>query len=227
MYLPTKSLFTLAMKSSGLKSRSSTFALSFGDVIAQPFRVHAEAEVAQRVDARAARFRHLVARDGDEAVNVDVVRRLVAGELEHRRPEQGVEVDDVLADEVDHLGVRRGEEFLEAARLAVLAGLAGVEIVFQAREIADRRIQPDIQILFLPDVGNADAEVGRVARDVPVGERLLALALEPFLRFVRNLRLEPVRLVDPFAKKLLALGIGQPAEVVLGGLQYRLRARER
>src|SRR6266581_7844042 len=42
------------------------------DVIAQPLRVHAEAEVAQRVDARAARFRHLVARDGDETVNVDV-----------------------------------------------------------------------------------------------------------------------------------------------------------
>src|SRR6266581_894910 len=133
----------------------------------------------------------------------------------------------VLTDEVDHLRVRRGEEFLEAARLAVLAGFAGVEIVFQARKIADRRIQPDIQILFLPDVGNPNSEVGRVARDVPVGERLLALALEPFLRFVRNLRLEPVRLVDPLAKKLLAFGIGEPEEVMLGGLQYRLRARER
>src|SRR5205823_14685723 len=101
---------------------------------------------------------HLVARDGDEAVDVDLVGRLVTGKFQHRRPEQGVEVDDVLADEVDHLRVPRGKELREAARLAALARLAGIEIVFQRGEVADRRVEPDVEI-FSRKAGDRDAEV--------------------------------------------------------------------
>ena len=73
---------------------------------------------------------HLLAADGDEAVHIDAVRHLVARELEHRRPEQHVEVDDVLADEVDLLGVRVGG-IRRTNRLAVGRRPAAVEVVFQ------------------------------------------------------------------------------------------------
>src|SRR5437773_1690989 len=191
------------------------------NVIPQPLRIHSELEIAERVDPRAARFRHLVARDGDETVHVDVVRRLVAGVLEHGRPEQGVEVDDVLADEVDHLGAAAGlHEGVEVDPPAVA-------VVLQAREVSDRGVEPDVQVFLFLDTGNPDSEIRRVARDVPVGERLVAFALEPLFRFVRHLWLEPAGLVGPLAQEFLAFRIGELEEVVLRRLQYRFRAGER
>ena len=47
-----------------------------GNVVTEPLGVHAEFEIAQRVDTRAAALAHLLAADGDEAVHVDVVRTL-------------------------------------------------------------------------------------------------------------------------------------------------------
>jgi len=60
-------------------------------------------------------FDIFVARHGDEAVDVYVVGHFVwpARVLQHRRPEQGVEVDDVLADEMDLLGLRVLQQLLE------------------------------------------------------------------------------------------------------------------
>ena len=53
-YLPIKSLFTRSMKSSALKSMSSLRARQLGgQVVAQPFGVHAQAQVLERVQARA------------------------------------------------------------------------------------------------------------------------------------------------------------------------------
>src|SRR6185437_8873948 len=103
------------------------------DVVPEPFRVHAHGQVPQRVDPGAAGFGHLLAVHGQVAVNVDVIRHFVgrAGELEHRRPEQRVEVDDVLADEMNLLSVGRSEEILEAAQLAARTRLAAVEVAFQ------------------------------------------------------------------------------------------------
>jgi hypothetical protein len=86
----------------------------------------------------------------------------VAGEIQHRRPEQQVEGNDVLADEVYLLGRRVVEEGLE-----VDAFLA--EVVLQAGQVADRRVQPDVEELARC-IRNRDAEVGRVARDIPVGQ---------------------------------------------------------
>ena len=42
-----------------------------------------------------------------------------------------------------------------------------VEVVLQRGQVADRRVQPDIEVLARR-VGDLDAEVGRVAADVPV-----------------------------------------------------------
>ncbi len=198
-----------------------------GDVVAQPLRVHPELEVLERADAGAAGLRHLLAGERDEAVHVHVVRHAVGrpGELEHRRPEQRVEVDDVLADEVDLLGVRGGQECFERPRLALGLRLAGIEVVLERGEIADRRVEPDVEVL--PGrVGDRDAEVGRIARDVPVGERLVAFALEPFLRLVRHLRLQPA-VLRPRLEERDALRIRELEEVVLGRLQHRRCAGER
>src|SRR3954468_17912687 len=129
------------------------------------------------------------------------VGRLVARELEHRRPEERMEIDDVFADEVDHLrAAARLHELVEVEALLLA-------VVLEAREVADRRVEPNVQILLLRDVGHADAEVGRIARDVPVGERAFTLSLEPFLRLVHDLRLQAPGGVDPALDERLALGI--------------------
>ena len=160
-------------------------------------------------------------------MDVDVIRHLVgvACELEHRWPEQGVKIDDVLADEVNLLGVRGGEELLEAARLAVGARLAEREVVLERGEVADGGIEPDIEVLA-GRVGDRDAEIGRIARDVPVAQAQLAAARKPLARLVGDLRLQAPRGSEPAPEESHASGIGQPEEEVLGSLQHRARAGE-
>src|SRR3972149_3697036 len=60
--------------------------------------------------------------------------------------------------------------------------------MLEAGEIADRRIQPDVEVLSRR-IRYGDAEVGRIARDVPVAECLVLLAVEPLLRPVSDLAL--------------------------------------
>jgi hypothetical protein len=75
---------------------------------------------------------------------------------------------------------------------------APVEIVLERRQIADRRVEPDVEVLARR-VGDLDPEVGRVAADVPVGEAAVAVLvdLEPFADLVQHLGLEPPRRVGP------------------------------
>ncbi len=88
------------------------FAAELGrQVVAQPLGVHAELQVLQRVQAGAPALAHLLAVvDGEKAVHKHGVGHLAAAELQHGRPEQRVEGDDVLADEVVLLGGRVGHE---------------------------------------------------------------------------------------------------------------------
>ena len=95
-----------------------------------------------------------------KAVHEDLVRHLAAAELQHGRPEQRVEGDDVLADEVDLLHRGVGHVGLEVQA-------AAVEQVLQRRQVTDRRVEPDVEVLARR-VGDLNAEVGRVAADVPV-----------------------------------------------------------
>ena len=136
------------------------------DVVAQPLGIEPEVEVDVGAHARAARLRHLLAGGRDEAVDEHVVRHLVrrARELEHRRPEQRVEIDDVLADEMILIDVGALQKCIESD-----ADLR--EVRLEAREIADRRVEPDVEVLA-GRIRDLDAEVRRVARDVPVGEPL-------------------------------------------------------
>src|SRR5690606_20571495 len=92
-------------------------------------------------------------------------------------PEQAVEVDDVLADEVVQFGVRAGpQQLLERGFVeAGLAAAAGQRE--QAGEVADRRVEPDVEVLARM-AGDLEAEVGRVAGNVPVAQA--ALGVDPF-----------------------------------------------
>src|SRR5690606_24654220 len=77
-----------------------------GEVVAQRLRVESAVEVGARHHERAARLAHLRAVHHQVAVHVQPVGQAQAVVAEHRRPEQAVEVDDVLADEVAQLGLR-------------------------------------------------------------------------------------------------------------------------
>ena len=74
------------------------------EVVAQVLRVQV-LEIGARLDEGAARLGHLLAVHGQEAVREDRGRGAEARAAQHGRPEQGVEVDDVLADEVVQLGL--------------------------------------------------------------------------------------------------------------------------
>ena len=131
-------------------------------------------EIRPRVDERALRLRHLLAVHREEAVHEDLVGLLEPRDVEHPRPEQAVEADDVLADEVVALGLRVLPPVLEL--LAVpLAPVA------ERGEVADRRVDPDVEELAgVP--GDLEAEVRRVARNAPAAQGLP----EPLEELVRD-----------------------------------------
>ena len=133
------------------------------------------------LDKGAARLGHLRAVDRHVAVHEQVGRLTELAAFQHRRPEQAVEVDDVLADKVIQLG--RGvflPVFVEAGGVAAL-----VAQVLEGAHVADRRVQPDVEV-FARRVRNFEAEVRRIAGDVP----LLQAGLKPLLHFVRHLLLQ-------------------------------------
>src|SRR5690606_29018207 len=140
--------------------------------------------------------------DRQKAVGPNRARPAEPGAVQHGRPEQGVEVEDVLADEVVHLGGRAGPA--EAVEIDPLT----VAQVAKAGEIADRRVQPDVEVL----VGlarNEETEVRGVTGDVPVAQA----RVEPLLELVLNLALYVS------SRRPLAQHVGEivePDEVVLG-----------
>jgi len=94
--------------------------------------------------------------------------------------------------------------------------------LLEAAHVADRCIQPHVEILARR-VRDLEAEIGRVARDVPVGELVVALGAQPFLHLVGGLGLQRAA-ARPFAQELLAAGGGELEEVMVGIAQFRLGA---
>ena len=170
-------------------------------------------QVALGSDESTARFRHLLAVDGEEAVREHLGRRAVAGVLQGCRPEQGVEIEDVLANEMVELGLAAGlPVFVE-----VQPGLAGE--VLETGHVADRRIEPDIEILARR-IRNLEAEIRRIARDIPVRQT----GCEPFAHLVGGFGLQRAG-TCPALEEFLALG--QLEEVMLGLLAHRRCAGNR
>ncbi len=181
-----------------------------GEVVAQVFGIQV-IQVGARLDEGAAGLGHLLAVDGKETVDVQRRRLAVAGAFEHGRPEQRMEVDDVLADEVVQLG------------RAVL-GPVGVEVqvvatvaeILEAGHVADGRVQPDIEVLAR-GIGNLEAEVGRIAGDVP----FLQAGVQPFGDLVGHRFLQGAA-AGPALEHLGE--VGKLEEEVLGFAQHRGRA---
>jgi len=178
-----------------------------GVVVAQVFRVQV-VQVGSGLDEGAARLGHLGAVDGQVAVHVDCSRLAEAGTFEHGRPEQGVEVDDVLADEVIQLGL--GAFVPESVEVQLRAACAQV---LEAGHVADWRVQPDVEILARL-ARDLEAEVRRITRDVP----LLQAGIQPFGKLVGHGVLQ-----GSAAGPLLQHGleVRQLEEEVLGIAQHR------
>ena len=192
-----------------------------GEVVAQPLRVEALLQVAGGGDEGPTRLAHLLAIHGQKAMGEDVGRRAVAGEVQHGRPEQRVKVEDVLADEVVLLGGAVGPRPLGKIQALTYADL------LEAGVVADRRIEPDVEVLARR-VRDLEAEVGRVARDVPVAQLGFAAFLaHPLPHLVARLRLQPVGVLCPLAQKGLAARVGQLEEMVLRRLAHGRRAAYR
>src|SRR5580692_1594664 len=122
-------------------------------------------QVAARGDESAARFRHLLAVDGEESMRVYRGRAAHPRGLQHRRPEKRVKIQNVLANEVMQFCARVDIEEIVELKTGARTQLR------EARQISDRRIEPDVEILARR-VRNLEAEVRRVARDVPVPQAL-------------------------------------------------------
>ncbi len=97
-----------------------------------------------------------------------------AGAIEHRWPEQCMEIDDVFADEVMHFGGGIG-----APKFVEIQVWCRVAEVSKTPHVADRRIEPNIKILTgFP--WNLETKVWRVATDVPVMKAII----EPLINFI-------------------------------------------
>ena len=86
-------------------------------------------------------------------MNKNLIRPLETSCAKHSRPEEAVEANDVLADEVIKLG------------LGIVPHLQAPEIL-QGSDVADGSIHPDIEELVLI-ARNLETKVGSVARNAP------------------------------------------------------------
>ena len=176
-------------------------------VVAKPLGVHANGEVFQRIDAGPTTFAHFFAAHGDKAMHENVVGRFAVAKVQHRGPKERVKVGDVFANEVVLLHVGAGHEVLKAARLTPRQGATVDKVIFECGQIAHRCIKPDIKVLAR-GIGDFNAEVGRIATDVPVAQTAQALLVggEPLLDLVGHFTLK-FAILGPFFEVVHALGV--------------------
>ena len=132
-----------------------------------------------------------------------------------------MEVGDVLTDDVNLLGCRCFQQSFEIDAL-------GFAVCLQTGEVADRGIQPNVEE-FARLIGDFNAEIRSVARDVPVAQ--ISVLAQPFGCFCNDLRLKTRRAVGgstacPLTQELYAVGIGQFEEKVFGLTQFKLASGE-
>ena len=89
----------------------------------------------------------------------------------------------------------------------------------ETRHVADRRVEPDVEKLARR-FGNLEPEIGRIARDVPVGEA----GLEPLVQLVADRALQPAG-SGPVPQE--GFEVGQLEEIVLGVPRHRAGAADR
>ena len=119
--------------------------------------------IGARLDERAARLRHLLAVHRQEAMRKDAGRRPHARAFENGRPEQGMEIDDVLADEMVGLGVAVPASSIRRSRRPFVLACSSA-----GNLRGNRPGHPARHKILVLGPGISEAEVGRIARDVPV-----------------------------------------------------------
>ena len=136
-----------------------------------------------------------------------------AGAVEHGGPEQGMEVDDVLANKVVYLGAGVWCPKIVKVQIAIL-----IAQVLKTCHIADGGVHPDIKI-FACCARNSETKVGRIPRDIPSAQAIL----QPLGKLIGYFRLHGVATGPPFEKFGVAT---QVEEVVVRPSQLRCGARE-
>jgi len=157
---------------------------------------------------------HLLPVHGEKAVHEHRRRFAETGAVQHGGPEQAVEIDDVLADEVVELGGGPGAP--EAVEVQPRRAVAQVS---EAGHVPDRRVEPDVEVLA-GVVGDLEAEVGCIPGDVP----FLEPGGEPLVELVRHLALK-VTAAGPALEHLLE--VREPEEVMIGLPLHRDRPGHR
>ena len=155
---------------------------------------------------------HFRAVHRDKTVHVDGTRCSEIRAAQHAGPEQAVEIDDVFTDEVIDLSLA----IFFPVVLKVHSGV--VAMGFEAGQIANRRIQPDIKVLARC-IWNLEAKVGRITADIPWHQP----RIQPLSQFVRHLRLQASR-SRPIFEKVLELR--QIKEQMLAVFEYGDRPRQ-
>ena len=133
------------------------------------------AEIILGIDEGATGFGHLLPVDGHETMHEHSSRCAIARTAEHRRPEQRMEVDDILADEMIQLGIGAWSPIV--IELVIGFGTQGLE----AGHITHWGIEPHIEI-FARRIGNLEAKIRGVATNIP----LLQTAIQPLAQFIRD-----------------------------------------
>ena len=134
-------------------------------------------------DGRRLRLAHLLAADEQPAVREHRARHVEPGRHQHRRPDDRVEPQDVLADQVD---VGRPQT-LELLGIGAVAGCG---------DVVEQRVDPHVEHLAVVP-RHLDAPVERRAADRQVVEALLD---ERDDLVARRLRLHEVRLASRTAR---------------------------
>src|SRR5574343_717328 len=145
-----------------------------GKIVAQPFRVQLLLQVAFSSDERATRFRHLGTIHREEAMGTDAGRYSEAAFMEHGGPEQGMEVENILADEVNQFGFSIGFP----VGIEIQAFLFGE--CLEGPHVTDGGIEPDIKVLAR-GIWDGKAEIRCIARDIPITEFVFAGGAQPLL----------------------------------------------
>ena len=163
-------------------------------------------------DERALALGHLFAAHGQKTVDVDLGRQAESGHFQHARPEQRVEVGDVLANEVMDF------RLLAAPPIVVLLAVPIAPLLGRP-DVSDRRIKPHVPVVA-GTVGNLEAEIRRRPRNIPIPQRF---AQEMALQIVGHLRLQVPAALGPLVQEVVQLL--QFDEQVLGLADLRLGAR--
>src|SRR5690606_15094339 len=96
--------------------------------------------------------------DGHKTMHVNTGWLAETRTFQHGRPEQAMEVGDILADKMIQLSV---STFVPEA---VKVHTIGITVVFKAGHVANRRIYPYVEV-FAGCIGNFKTKVGRITAD--------------------------------------------------------------